>query len=203
MFIYFDLGNVLLHFNHDVACQQMAALTGLTADIVRQVVFDSRLEWAYERGDLSSQEFYERFCTDTACRPEFAALCRAASDIFAANERILPVVRALHQSGHRLGILSNTCEAHWQHCLSAFPDLGRMFQVHALSFRLRSMKPEPAIYQAAAKLAGVAATEEIFFTDDRRENVAAALSAGYDAVLFQSADQLVEDLRMRGLHVPL
>ena len=53
-------------------------------------------------------------------------------------------------------------------------------------------------YAAAAKLAGVA-PERIFFADDRLENVAAALAAGWDAVLFESVSQLNAALRDRGV----
>ncbi|MGE0755973.1 MAG: HAD-IA family hydrolase, partial [Pirellulaceae bacterium] len=105
----------------------------------------------------------------------------------------------LRRAGHRLGILSNTNEIHWR-----FVSQGRYtiirdaFPVTALSYELRSMKPEPAIYQAAADLAGVA-PGDIFYTDDRPENVAGALAAGFDAVQYESPVQLAADIRRRGV----
>jgi HAD superfamily hydrolase (TIGR01509 family) len=60
------------------------------------------------------------------------------------------------------------------------------------------MKPSPVVYEAAAKLAGVPASR-IFFTDDRADNVAAALAAGFDAVLYESVSQVNEALRQRGV----
>jgi len=77
-----------------------------------------------------------------------------------------------------------------------------MFPVHALSYRLRAMKPEPAAYAGAARLAGVQ-PKQIFFTDDRPDNVAAARAAGWDAVQFESACQLNEELRQRGVALNL
>jgi FMN phosphatase YigB (HAD superfamily) len=41
------------------------------------------------------------------------------------------------------------------------------------------------------------APEEIFFTDDRLENVEAARQAGFDAVQFVSVAELREQLRVR------
>jgi glucose-1-phosphatase len=199
-FIYFDLGNVLLSFSHETACRNMAALAGVTAEQVRTAVFDSALELAYERGDLSSREFYEQFCTVTGRRPDFDALCLAASDMFAEVEPVVALVKQLRDRGLRLGILSNTCDAHWQFCLDRFRHVTDLFPVHALSFRLRALKPEARIYRGAAELAGVA-PGEIFFTDDRHENVQAAVEAGFDAVLFQSAAQLTDALRQRQLVV--
>ena len=60
------------------------------------------------------------------------------------------------------------------------------------------MKPEPAIYEAAIKQAGVPASE-IFFCDDRPDNVAGALVPGLVAVQFHTAKQLAEELYRRGM----
>jgi FMN phosphatase YigB (HAD superfamily) len=67
-----------------------------------------------------------------------------------------------------------------------------------LSYEVGSMKPDRAIYEAAIRRAGVAA-HEVFFTDDRLENVEGALAAGIDAVQFVNADQLIADLQARGV----
>ena len=50
--------------------------------------------------------------------------------------------------------------------------------------------------EAATELAR-ANPEEIFFVDDRAENVAGALEAGFDAVQFTSADGLIRELLRR------
>ena len=60
-FLYFDLGNVLLFFDHDRGCRQVGELTGLPAEKVRQVVFENDLTHRYERGENSSREFYDEF----------------------------------------------------------------------------------------------------------------------------------------------
>ena len=72
------------------------------------------------------------------------------------------------------------------------------FPVHALSFRIRAMKPDPHVYAAAAALAGVA-DGSILFIDDRPDNVAAAKQAGWQAIAFESAGQLRKDLETRGI----
>jgi putative hydrolase of the HAD superfamily len=72
-----------------------------------------------------------------------------------------------------------------------------LFEVHALSYRIGAAKPEPAIFAAAAELAGVA-PQEVFFTDDLPRHVAGARAAGFDAVQYTSTPQLVAELRARG-----
>ena len=70
-FLYFDLGNVLLFFDHRLACRQMGALAGVAEETVWQIVFESDLEMRYEAGDIDDREFYEIFCRETGTRPDF------------------------------------------------------------------------------------------------------------------------------------
>jgi glucose-1-phosphatase len=198
-FIYFDLGNVLLRFSHERAAEQMGRVAGVPAQKVWDVVFATGgMEDAYERGDLSREQFYARFCEAVGSRSDLAALDLAGSDIFDLNVPLVGLVGHLYATGHRLGILSNTSLSHWEYVTGRFGILTSMFSVYALSFRLRAMKPDRAIYDAAAKLAATP-PEQIFFTDDRPEHVAAARAAGWDAVQYESVGQLNAEFRRRGV----
>jgi putative hydrolase of the HAD superfamily len=197
-FLYFDLGKVLLRFDVRVMCRQMGEAAGIDPARVYQVLWEHPLQKDYERGRIGTREFYEAFCRDTGTRPDFHALLRAGSDIFDLDASMVPIVAQLGRAGHRMGILSNTCESHWEHCLRRFRMLGELFEVYALSYQIGAAKPEPAMFEAAANLAR-AAPGEIFFTDDLAGHVAGARAAGFDAVHFTSARQLVAELRARGV----
>src|SRR5262245_491918 len=199
-FLYFDMGNVLLRFSHERAAQQMARVAGVPAAQVWQVVFEEGLEGAYERGDLTRAQFYARFCEAVGARPDPAALDLASSDIFELNVPIVGMLGHLNRTGYRLGVFSNTSISHWEFCTARFSILTSVFHGYALSFQTRAMKPEPAAYAAAARLAGTPG-ERIFFTDDREENVAAARAAGWDAVIYESVSGLNEQLRQRGVRL--
>jgi putative hydrolase of the HAD superfamily len=196
-FFYFDLGNVLLKFDHDLACRQLGEVAGLSPAEVRRVVFDEGMQWRYERGEITCREFYEHFCRETGTLPNYDAVQHAASAIFEVNAPVVPIVIGLAAAGRRLGVLSNTCAAHWNYCLPKYAGL-RFFEVFALSFEIGAMKPDAKTYRAAADLAG-AEPQEIFFTDDRPENVESARRAGFDAVAFTTASRLAADLRARGV----
>jgi len=198
-FVYFDLGNVVLNFDHQLACRQMAAVAGVSAEQVLQVVFDGGLNQRYERGEIDDRQFYESFCEQTGTRPDLAELTRAGSDIFTLNVPIMPIVAALDGAGFPLGILSNTSPAHWAWCgKGRYGIIWHPFKVYALSFEIGAMKPEPKIFAAAAKLAGVR-PEEIFFVDDIAGHVAGARAAGFDAVQYTSVPALAAELRKRGM----
>jgi glucose-1-phosphatase len=74
--------------------------------------------------------------------------------------------------------------------------LRELFSVHALSYEIGAMKPDIAIFRKAAKLAGCR-PEEIFYADDIPGHVAGARAVGFDAVVYESTTQLVEELRER------
>jgi FMN phosphatase YigB (HAD superfamily) len=198
-FLYFDLGNVLLTFDHRVACQQVAELTGLTPDRVWELIFTSQLQARYEEGAVSSREFYDEFCAAAQVRPDYDALHLANAAIFQLNYPVVSLVSHLHSAGYRLGILSNTCESHWGYVAEGrFKIIRELFSIQVLSHIERCSKPGAGIYARAAEKTGVA-PERIFFVDDRQENVDGALRAGWDAVLYEGTVSLGAALRKRGL----
>lgn len=197
-FLYFDLGKVLVDFDIEQMYRQVGEASGVDPARVREVLFEGQLQKQHELGQISSRELYEAFCRQTGTRPDYDELVRAASDIFEINTSILPVVSQLQETGHRLGILSNTSRDHWEHCRRRFYIVAEAFPIHTLSYEVHAAKPDPAIYQAAAERAGTA-PRDIFFVDDIAENVAGALAAGFDAIHYTSATALATELRRRGL----
>lgn len=197
-FLYFDLGKVLVDFSVERMCRQMGEASGVTPDRVWEVLFDGQLQKEAELGRLSGREFYEAFCRKTGTRPDFHALETAACDIFQVNASVAALVAELAQAGYLLGVLSNTCQSHWEYCRRQFPIVAEAFRVQTLSFEVGAMKPQAAIYRAAAEAAG-AAPQQIFFVDDHPDNVAGAAGAGFDAVQYTTTERLVADLRSRGV----
>ncbi len=199
-FIYFDLGNVILNFSHQRMIDNVAKVTALDDRAVETHLFTSFLEDRYETGALNSQQFYEVFCETANAKCDKEAFLEAVGDIFWLNGSIVPVIGQLWTAGLPLGILSNTCEAHFNVAVRDFKVLTDFFDTVITSYQSKSMKPDAKIYHDAIAASGVS-PNEIFFTDDKAENVAAAVSAGIDAVLFRSAKELTQDLRRRGVSV--
>jgi glucose-1-phosphatase len=196
-FIYFDLGKVLLDFSFQQICRQIGEAAGIGPDQVAAVLA-AGLQADYETGKLDSRAFYERFCRESGTRPDYSAFFRAFNEIFTPIVSMWPVVGQLHQAGYRLGILSNTCDSHWNHCLQRYGILRDFFSGYALSYEIGAMKPSATIFCKAAELAGCR-PEEIFYADDIAGHVAGARAAGFDAVAYESTSQLVAELRRRGV----
>ncbi len=110
-----------------------------------------------------------------------------------------PLVAQLFEAGYRLGILSNTCDGHWSHCIKRYGILRDFFSVHALSYKIGAMKPSAVIFCKAAEMAGCR-PEDIFYTDDIAGHVAGAKAAGFDAVVYETTRGLVDELRKRDVN---
>ena len=204
--LYFDLGKVLLDFSHEVMCRQMAEVAGTTIDAVREALFcrsESLVALVqYESGHITTDQFFDHFCRTTGTSPDRKRLADACCDIFSPIEPMWELVRRLSDAGNRLAILSNTNPLQWEYITDGrYPLLAVgagqcAFDWAIASYQVGSMKPDRAIYEAAVRWVGVAA-DEVFFTDDRLENVAGAVAAGIDAVQFDDAQQLAAELRAR------
>lgn len=199
-FIFFDLGGVIALFDRNIAIRQISAAADISIDVVREFLCDTDLQHRHESGEVDQNEFYAAFCAATGTHCSLDKLLAAGNQMFTLNVRILPIIANLAMTGHRLGILSNTCVSHWEYCHSKYSVLRHAFAVNALSYEIGAIKPDPTIYAAAAQLAGVA-RQEIFFTDDRIENVVAAREAGFDAEQFISPRDLAHGLRSRGVRL--
>ncbi|MEX1224369.1 MAG: HAD family phosphatase [Pirellulales bacterium] len=201
-FYYFDLGNVLLSFSHEQGHRQMAAVAGAELSKVVDYFTNDARQLAYEAGQISTEAMIDGFQQATGTRPDPSELLLAAGDIFEPIADSVAILLAMRAEGRRLGLLSNTCDAHWRVCSDGrYPFLEQTFEQVILSFEHRVAKPDAEIYRIAARRCGLP-PERIFFVDDRPENVRAACQVGFDAVLFEGPDQLRDDLARRGVDSP-
>ena len=202
-FVFLDMGNVLVSFDQERAFRQMAEAGGGDIAAIRSAVLEEGLQESLERGRIGWPEFHAEFSRRTGSTATPAALAHAASDMFALNIEMLPVIAGLERTGCGLGILSNTCGPHWEHLLArGFAVLPGNFREIVLSHEVRAVKPEPEIFATATRLAGVP-PERIFFCDDVPAHVEAARRAGWQAEVFTSAAALADALDRRGLKLGL
>ncbi len=201
-FIYFDLGKVILEFDHSIGLNKIGKLTGLDPTTVEKAIFGSGLEDRFETGLVTSDEFHSEFCSATNSTIEKEVLLSSISDIFYPNRPIIPLIAQLRAVGVPMGILSNTCSAHWEFVLARYTFLQHFFDPYILSYEVNSMKPDSKIYHRALEAAGCG-VQKCFFVDDRPENVEGAVREGLDAVLYRSVPELVSELTSRGVEINL
>jgi HAD superfamily hydrolase (TIGR01509 family) len=102
-------------------------------------------------------------------------------------------------AGYKVLLLSNTDPERFAFVRRHFPEI-LFFDGYVLSYELKLLKPDPAIYLAAARLAGTDPAECVFI-DDMEENVKGAVDAGLNGVLYRPETDLAAELRKLGLRV--
>ena len=126
-------------------------------------------------------------------------LLDALSDMFTPIQRMEGVLDVVRQRGCGVGLLSNTCHAHWDWIgRQRYAVIDFAFDATILSYEVGSMKPEPAIYEAAEQACGVS-PDRILFLDDKAENVSAAVDRGWNAVECLGGVECIDQLRGFGL----
>jgi HAD superfamily hydrolase (TIGR01509 family) len=197
--IIFDMGNVLVNFDHPKAAKQIAAICDTTSEDVWNFLFASGLEMKYEAGEVATQEIHAMIEKKYGKKIALDRLIHAVSDIFSPKLEMLPVLKSLKSQGYRLQILSNTNVLHWQFCKKNFEFI-RYFDAFTLSFEVKAVKPDAEIYADAVKKSGFKA-EECFYTDDVAAYAAAAVGNGLRGFQFIDVEKLRNDLESVGVKV--
>ena len=193
----FDMGNVLVHFCHDRMCAQMGALCGRSGAEIRRLVLESGVQWDFERGRHSEDEFHRTFQQAVQQTIPLEKLRHAASDIFTLNEPIVPILDALKARGVRLVLLSNTSAFHFEFVQRRWDVLQR-FDDFVVSYKVGAIKPEPAIFEAALETIHCG-PHECFYTDDIPAYVEMARRFGLQGEVFTDVTALRAQLADRGI----
>ena len=193
----FDLGKVLIPFEWQRGYAAFAAASPYPAEEVRLRIKETGLFDGFERGKVEPHEVAERVSKVLGLSVGFDDFRRMWSSIFLPETIVPDGMLERLRCNYRLLLLSNTDSIHFHWVKERYPIL-RHFDDCVLSFDLGLRKPELAIYQETISRARCE-PPEIFFTDDRPDNVEGALLAGIDAVQFLSLDQLEQELKSRGV----
>ncbi len=112
-FVYFDLGNVLCFFDHSQSARQIAEVAGSDEKTIRRLVYEEDLEHRFESGLIDGEGFTAELAAALNRSLDTAAILEAGSAMFRPNLKILRVLEAIRSKGIRMGLLSNTNQAHW------------------------------------------------------------------------------------------
>ena len=195
--VLFDLGNVILPFNHYQIAEKLARFSESREPSDPPRIFSylfDRQEGAvnhYETGKMSSIEFFNQVKEHFKLILTFDAFVPIWNEIFTENHEVSDLIRSL-KGKKRLGLLSNTNPLHFKYALSTYPVLN-LFDKWILSHEVGFKKPAVEIFLKAMEWASVPPTG-ILFIDDVKVHVEVAASLGMQAIHFASAQQLAQEL---------
>lgn len=195
--LLFDLGNVLVAFDFRLGYKALQRFCPHQAEDIPALIAKSGVVPPYERGEISSEDFFERLSNVLALEVSYQQFCDLWSAIF-LPEPVLPAefIAALHRR-YRMVLVSNTNDIHFRMIRDTYPAV-RHFDACVLSYEVGAAKPAERIYAEAVRQAGFR-PEECFYLDDVREFVEGARRCGLDAVQFTGREALERELRSRGV----
>jgi putative hydrolase of the HAD superfamily len=194
--VIFDLGRVLVHFDFKRGYRALEGLCPHEAAAIPKLLAGTGLVERFETGLVEPRDFVSEMSRVLDLRVGYDRFCEIWSCIF--TDMLVPesMLEGL-KARYRLLLLSNTNAIHFDMIRRTYPML-RHFDDLILSYEVKAMKPQPAIYRAAIERAGCE-PGECFYTDDIAEYVAGGRAMGIDAVQFQGAARLAEELTARGI----
>ena len=167
--LLFDLGRVLVDFDHLRAAQRISVFCSKTPREIYDLFFESKATLDFEAGKISPQDFYLEVKKMLNLNLSYASFEPIWNDIFflsAKNRSVFGLVNAL-RANYRTALLSNINLLHYEYLKKNFPVFGAFDQIF-LSFQMGLVKPDKEIYSRVIREVGVS-PQEIFYTDDRPE----------------------------------
>jgi putative hydrolase of the HAD superfamily len=189
----FDFGRVVFRWRPEVLVSTVlphrATDAASAAHWVGQVFQAHGGDWSdFDRGVVEPPELARRIAARTGLdASEAAAIIAAGPGELQPLPGSVDWLRRLHAQGRPLHFLSNMPEPFAAH-FERTHDVMALFESGVFSARVQLLKPEPAIYEHAARVFG-RAPSDLLFLDDHLANIVAAREAGWQAVHFVDAAQ--------------
>lgn len=198
--ILFDLGNVILPFNHYQIAEKLSRFSQRKEFQDPQKIFSHLFDFekgsvnGYEVGKVSSIQFFKSLKEYLHLSLSFEEFIPIWNDIFTENQEVSEIIRSL-KGKKKLGLISNTNPLHFDYILSKFSVI-RIFDKWILSHEVGFKKPAVEIFRRAIEWASVT-PEKILFIDDMKGHVEVAISLGMQGIHFISAPQLKQELLLK------
>jgi len=182
--VVFDLGKVLVDFDYSIAARKVAARSSRKLERLDHFLSGSPLLNQFESGMLTAGQFFSEVQKATGFQggaDEFAAYF---ADIFAPLPDMVELHAGLREKNVPTYIFSNTNEIAVGHIRRRFPFFSG-FDGYILSYEIGAMKPQAKIYEALETMSRRRG-RDIFYIDDREENVEAGAARGWQIVLHET-----------------
>lgn len=193
--VLFDLGRVLVDFDHRRAAERISSFCPKTAVEIYNLFFESHATTAFEAGKISPEDFYQQVKQMLDLKLSYDSFIPIWNDIFflsPKNRSVFKLVNTL-RSKYKTALLSNINTLHYEYLKKNFPVFG-VFDEIFLSFQLGLIKPDQEIYHKVIRKLNVS-PQEVFYTDDRADLVESAKKLGIRGCVFTGLEQLIKDFQ--------
>lgn len=190
--IIFDLGRVVLDFDHHLITQRLSKISEYNEARLFDFVFSSGLEESFDKGKMSPRNFFKEIFKILNVSIDFEGFKLIWNDIFfPPKDGMVKLLNELKE-GYRLYLLSNTNILHFEYCRDKYKIL-EVFEEYILSYELGVRKPDPRIYLEALKRSD-SNPDSCIYIDDIKEFTEAATKVGIKGIHFTSVEELQKRL---------
>ena len=191
--IVFDLGGVVLDYDHRITSKKLSDISSKTEEEMYEYIFKSGIEKLYDTGKISSEEFYKSAKDYLKIDISFEAFSEIWSDIFFEKPEMNDFITNIDSNTYKKFVLSNTNELHFEYCMNHYPIM-KSFDEYFVSYKLGMIKPNLSIYEHLIKNS-FCKPEEILFIDDKKENVTVASQVGIKTIEYKSHPFFLEEIK--------
>jgi glucose-1-phosphatase len=197
-----DMDDVLVDYRHDIRCRIIAEAAGCTPDYAHQALFESKLEFRCDRGELDLDTYLDLLRSDWGLSITTDDFIDARRQATRARESMLEICAQLAEQA-QLAIFTNNADWMHEHIEKVVPDIAPLFRRRFVtSGTLKLAKPEEVAFRACLDRLGFSPLSSVF-VDDKQINVDGAQRAGMDAFVFESIEQFTNELRRREFELEL
>lgn len=198
--IIFDLGNVLIDFDHMIAVKRIFGFTKKKPEEIFNLFFDSQLTALFEEGKLTPLKFFLKVKEILHLKLSYHEFLPIWNEVFfltEENRSVYNLAKALKKH-YKIALLSNINILHFDYLNRNFPHLFDTSHHIITSFEVGLRKPHPLIYKKTLDMLGVV-PQGVFYTDDRAELIDKACELGIRGFVFKDIEQFKKDLLSIGV----
>lgn len=181
--IIFDLGNVLVYVEYERFINRLKA-NGVSDETYSNFFQGGNYRLlGYESGVISTEEFITKCLNGLHLEMERNVFAEAFNDMFSVIEPMKSLVKKLSAENiYNLFLLSNTSPLHFEYIKRKY-DYVNLLRKFALSYELKSLKPDDEIYTRTIEHLDIIPEESVFI-DDLEENCTAAQKFGINTICY-------------------
>lgn len=185
--IIFDLGNVLVNVEYERFIESICK-SGVSKESYMNFFKGGNYRLlGYESGEIGTTEFIDKCKRGLGLNMSEDVFADSFNDMFSEIPSMSSLVRSLSAKGeYKLYLLSNTSPLHFEYIKTKY-DYINLLDDFALSYELKSLKPDDEIYKRTITRLGVDPKGSLFI-DDLPENCKAAEKFGFKTICYDKND---------------
>lgn len=192
MDIVFDIGNVILEWNPQKLLDSLFSCKTENKEAMENII--AHEDWQMlDKGTLSLEEAISR--ANDRCNMEVNKIRKLFEETpksLIPIQKTVDVIMELSEKGYSLYVLSNMHKHSFEYLSGAY-DIWKHFSGIVISSHIKSIKPEPEIFEYLIGTYNLIPRNTVFL-DDLKCNIATAKKFGLNTIHVKNASQSKEEL---------